>query len=82
MSLGLISKAEVYDKNLKVTLTFAPKKHNRDMDGMPQIQVVQMCNIVRTLYEKYHGEEHTEEDDLKDIEIINVVKQGTKGIVK
>ena len=49
LALGLIAEAAIYDKHLKVVLTFAPNKHSRDMEGMPQIQVDQLRHIVRVL---------------------------------
>ena len=51
LALGLIVEAAVYDKHLKVVLTFAPEKHSRDMEGMPQIQIDQLRHIVWILYE-------------------------------
>ena len=61
LALGFIDEAELYDKNLKVTFTFAPDKHSKDMDGVPQIQVEQLHHIVRTLYSLEHGDELAEE---------------------
>ena len=78
LALGLIVEAEIYDKHLKVTLTFAPNKHSRDMEGMPQIQVDQLRHIVRVLYEMNQGEALMEENDLTDEGIVNVLKQVSK----
>ena len=61
LALGLIAEAAVYDKHMKVTLTFAPDKHSKDMDGVPQIQVDQLSHIVRTLHFLKHGEELSDE---------------------
>ena len=73
LALGLIAEAVVYDKHLKTILHLHPTS---------TIQVDQLRHIVRILYEMDHGDALTDEDDLTDVEIVDVLKQGTKFIGK
>ena len=77
-SLGIFSKLSIYDKSPQATLTFATVKSSTNMEDIPQIQIDQIRNIVRHLYEMCNDTPLEPSYDLMDYDIVNVLKSGRK----
>ena len=81
-AIGICSELAIYDKSPTITLTFATVKSSPRLEGIPQIQVDQLRNVVRHLYELDHGYPLDPINDVTDEDIIHVIKSGGHGTGK
>ena len=80
--LDIGSELAIYKKSPQITLTFATVKSSANLEGIPQIQIDQLWNIVCHLYELDNNTSIDQSCDLTDEEIVRVIKPGGHGTGK
>ena len=78
-ALVIGSQLAIYEKSPHITLTFATVKSSARLEGIPQIQIDQLRNIVCHLYELDNNTSINPSCDLTDKEIVRVIKPGRHG---